>query len=353
MNMMSKLRQYARVGLTVLLVAQVFFSYAAVPELAQAQLNTNSPPINVPTYKGVDQSIAAYLCVPDDSNKGTALFNCIGKVYRFGIAFGAIALVFFIVFAGYLYITGGETGKQRGKSMFTTALTGMVIILSSYVLLRFINPDLVKIKPIQPPIFTAGNLPSCAEVGFGVNCVLPSGQINIGGGEQGQCTVANLSACTAWNVGDAVKICTLESKGDTGIEGKSDPCLSVRDSRGNVIPGTDGFAISYGLFQIVPSTAGANGYSECSGVLNYGGVSDCPVPIATTSGGTKYCPKRKCTAPKGIDALRTCVAAIKADKTKQIQAACSIYTKACAAGKGPFSDWTTKEQLSAPSCTKS
>lgn len=179
-------RGYARVGLAALLIAEIFFSYAGTPQVVNAQgvqgpLNANtSAPISVPKYEGVDQSIADYLCVPNDGNTGTAIYECISKGYRLGIAFGGIALVFFIVFAGYMYMTGGETGKGKAKGILTAALTGMAIILSSYVLLNFINPDLVKIKPIQTPVFTASDLPRCEDVGLNENCVLSSGQVNVG-----------------------------------------------------------------------------------------------------------------------------------------------------------------------------
>lgn len=183
-------RRSGRIFVTGFLVLQMLFGYvsAGLPAVsipvAHAQLNTNTPaPTNIPQYTGhgVDESISKYLCTPDPANLGTDLYNCISKLYRFGIAFGAVALVFFVVLAGYTYITGGEAAKEKGKSILISALTGMAIILSSYVLLSFINPDLVKIKPIQPPIFSASDLPKCEDVGLGVNCVLPNGQVTTGG----------------------------------------------------------------------------------------------------------------------------------------------------------------------------
>lgn len=184
-----------RFAFSLFLVVQILFGHVATANvvLAQSPLNTNTvAPANIPKYnQGVDQSIAQYLCVPDEANQGIALYNCISKMYRFGIAFGAIALVFFIVFAGYMYITGGETGKEKGKSVFLSALTGMAVILSSYVLLGFINPELTRIKPIQPPIFNTDGLPSCADVGLGEKCVLPDGQIGTGGGGGGTPGSAN------------------------------------------------------------------------------------------------------------------------------------------------------------------
>jgi len=141
--------------------------------------------IDVAEYKGVEGSISQYLCTPTEgSDNGKDLEMCINKIYRFGIAFGAIALVFFVVFAGYLYITGGEQGKGRAKGIINNALVGMALLLGSYVILYFINPSLTVIKPIQPPIFSAPDLPTCDAVGFGEKCVIAGsggGGISTGG----------------------------------------------------------------------------------------------------------------------------------------------------------------------------
>jgi hypothetical protein len=183
------MRQLGRIAMTGFMALQILFGLILMPAVAHAgltdsgPLNTNSvAPTNLPTYSGVDQSIANYLCVPSDTSVGTALYSCITKLYRFGIAAGAIALVGCVVVAGYFYLAGGEASKAKGKGIFTSALTGVAIILSSYVLLGFVNPELTKIKIIQPPIFTASILPKCADVGLGENCVLPDGQVRVGGG---------------------------------------------------------------------------------------------------------------------------------------------------------------------------
>ena len=182
-------RRVGRIAIQGFLIVQMMFGYFGQATLtAQAQgiipdaINTSSSTVtNAPQYNGgAEQSIKDYLCAPDESNLGVGLYTCITKLYRFGIAFGAIALVFFVVYAGYMYIAGGEASKTKGKDILLSAITGMAVILSSYVLLSFINPDLVRIKVIQPPIFSASSLPKCEDVGLGVNCILPNGQVQAG-----------------------------------------------------------------------------------------------------------------------------------------------------------------------------
>lgn len=162
-----------------ILFAVLFGLIFVNPALALAQ-NTNK--IDVPKYEGVENSLTEFLCTPNPASNGQDLVQCINKGYRFGVAFGGIALVFFLVFAGYMYMTGGETGKTKAKGILQNALVGIALLLGSYVLLRFINPNLVIIRPIQTPVFTAADLPSCEAVGLGEACVLSDGGIGIGGG---------------------------------------------------------------------------------------------------------------------------------------------------------------------------
>jgi hypothetical protein len=106
------------------------------------------------------------------------LANCINKGYRFALAFGAVAAVFFVVIAGYMYMVGGEKGKHEAKEILTSIIVGFLIMLSSYVLLRQINPTLVQFRTIQPPRITGTyNLPSCEQLGIGVGtaCMTAAG----------------------------------------------------------------------------------------------------------------------------------------------------------------------------------
>jgi hypothetical protein len=137
------------------------------PTVAIAQGTSGAP-----QYSGVQESITQFLCTPSVPSDGRDLERCVNKLYRFGISFGAIALVFFVVFAGYMYMASGEAGKGKAKGILQNSMVGMGILLFSYVLLRFINPNLVAYKPIQPPIFTAEDIPDCEKVGLGVNCIV-------------------------------------------------------------------------------------------------------------------------------------------------------------------------------------
>lgn len=157
---MQKLKKILFVGLLGLM--------AVNPTLALAQTTD----VKIPPYQGVDSSISQFLCTPSEPADGHDVARCVNKLYRFGISFGAIAVVFFFVYAGYLYMIGGEKGKASAKEIMQNALIGMAFLLGSYLFLSFINPSLTIFKPIQPPIFSAPDLPSCADIGFEETCVI-------------------------------------------------------------------------------------------------------------------------------------------------------------------------------------
>ncbi|MEZ4180661.1 MAG: hypothetical protein R3B41_04120 [Candidatus Doudnabacteria bacterium] len=149
---------------------QMFFVQSSFAQ----QINSGLPQYG---SSGVEKSITDYLCTPSEPPDGRDLERCVNKGYRFGVSFGAIALVFFMVYAGYLYITQGENGKKSAKDVLNKSFVGMSVLLGSYVLLYFINPTLVTFRPIQPPIFDAPDLPTCEEVGFDTNCVDDQGSV--------------------------------------------------------------------------------------------------------------------------------------------------------------------------------
>lgn len=185
---MQKLKQTLFIGLLSLLFLNPVFAVAA----GNSNTNANgSTAINVAEYSGVQESITQFLCTPSEPSNGRDVEVCINKMYRFGIAFGGIALVFFLVYAGYIYIVGGESGKGKAKGILQNALIGVALLLGSYVLLGFINPNLLLFKPIQAPIFTADKFPACSAVGFGEQCVLPSGETGTGDGNGGGTPVGN------------------------------------------------------------------------------------------------------------------------------------------------------------------
>jgi hypothetical protein len=110
------------------------------------------------TYSGPEAQIKQFLCTPSDAstNKDKAsndLYNCINRIYRFALVTASFFAVFMIVLAGWVYMSaeGNEESVTKAKDILVTSIASIVILSSGYVLLKFINPDLIQFQPIQPP----------------------------------------------------------------------------------------------------------------------------------------------------------------------------------------------------------
>lgn len=155
-----------------LLLLELVFSYTPAAYAQTADYDYSK--------SGIGAQIEKYLCAPSpvdksqtelhlDSQNNTItfnqqaaaaknqnsqdLFNCINKLYKFAIIIAAVLGVFFIVIAGYVYMSadGNQEAVDKAKSIFTSTLTSLVILFAGYILLKAINPDLVQFKSIQPP----------------------------------------------------------------------------------------------------------------------------------------------------------------------------------------------------------
>ena len=78
--------------------------------------------------------------------------NCVNNLYRFGIIAASIGAVFLIILAGYYYMfSGGDEHRvSSAKSLITSSIVGLLILLAGLLILRQINPALLSFKSISP-----------------------------------------------------------------------------------------------------------------------------------------------------------------------------------------------------------
>jgi hypothetical protein len=127
-----------------LLILETFFMY--VPAYAQ-----NLTPYDY-SKSGVQNDIEKYLCTPKNGGS-TVLYQCINQLYKFAIVLASVVGVFFIVIAGYIYMSsdGSSEAVDKAKSILTSTITAIVILLAGYVLLNALNPDLIQFHSVNPP----------------------------------------------------------------------------------------------------------------------------------------------------------------------------------------------------------
>ena len=100
----------------------------------------------------------------------------IGEAYRYGVVIGSVLSVIMMMIGGLMYILGGfnQTMITKAKGFMTGGVIGIVLLLGSYIMLNMVNPNLVKLKPLQMEVakeeipFTATFCDEAGKNGFAV-----------------------------------------------------------------------------------------------------------------------------------------------------------------------------------------
>jgi len=83
-----------------------------------------------------------------DLNETQDLNEIIAWFYYFIISIAGISAFFTFIQGGFQWLTsGGSAGKiTEAKEKLTSAVLGLIIILSSYLILQVINPELITLQ---------------------------------------------------------------------------------------------------------------------------------------------------------------------------------------------------------------
>ncbi|MDP3965295.1 MAG: hypothetical protein Q8Q13_00660 [bacterium] len=76
------------------------------------------------------------------------LVTYLKTLFKMAISVGAIAAVLRLVYAGYIYMAGDVwTTKEKAKGIFRDVFLGLFLLLSIYIILSQINPNLLNLDP--------------------------------------------------------------------------------------------------------------------------------------------------------------------------------------------------------------
>lgn len=86
----------------------------------------------------------------------------VGYVYKFSIALAVFLAIVVIIYAGFEYmLSEALPAKLDAKGRIKSAVTGLLLVFSSYLLLRVIDPRLVQLYTEIPPVkFISSEKPS-------------------------------------------------------------------------------------------------------------------------------------------------------------------------------------------------
>lgn len=81
----------------------------------------------------------------------TLLPSYIGAFYKYGLTVTGLLATVILMAGGIIWLTsaGNESKVKQAKEMIFGSLAGVLLLFSSYIILETINPELVKLKPIE------------------------------------------------------------------------------------------------------------------------------------------------------------------------------------------------------------
>lgn len=111
----------------ILIISAIFLLATSV--LAQTKLM-----VNIPGAPGEISDFSEY----------------IKYLYLFGLAIVGVVAMLFIIIGGirYMAAAGNQTAISEAKSQITAAILGLVLVLTSWLILNTINPELVSLKKL-------------------------------------------------------------------------------------------------------------------------------------------------------------------------------------------------------------
>ena len=251
------------------------------------KVNTSMPTIDwkMPDIKiNIGQfsakSFSKPVCTGGEKNRVCKVYwiaEYIGAIYKYAIGVAGILAAVMLMIGGIIWLTAGGNQTRIGaaKSYITASITGLVIALSSYLILYQINPELIKLRPI-----IIGAVPkmdiSPEEITY-----------TSGGGEKGTPSIpSDPLVRDKWNTelknaADMFKVdCTLLK------------AFMFSESSGNPNALSDKGAI--GLMQVMPSTGKDLGYANLTN------------PQENTYAGAKYINQLMATACNGTKVNEVC-----------------------------------------------
>ncbi len=146
--------KFIKISLLSLLVLQIigFGLLISAPKIASADIKESlkfSPNVSIPNLVNKGDSVN----VGQESNgqmKSDLLAKYIKGLYDYGMAAAGILAAIVLMAGGVIWLTsGGDSGKVgQAKELIIGSISGLVILLSSWIILNTINPDLLALRPI-------------------------------------------------------------------------------------------------------------------------------------------------------------------------------------------------------------
>ncbi|MHB8904468.1 MAG: pilin, partial [Patescibacteria group bacterium] len=91
------------------------------------------------------------------------LSKYVQAIYNYGLAIIAILAAIVLMGGGLLWLTSGGDSSQvnKAKEMIIGSITGLIILFCAWIILNTVNPELLKLRPIETVYQTKVNTICC------------------------------------------------------------------------------------------------------------------------------------------------------------------------------------------------
>lgn len=159
-------------ALVVLITLAVGFS---APHSALGQGVETTGGIGVPPLQKSQSGFTPIVNIPGiPLNADSSIPEILNGLFRLSIVAAGLLAVIYITIGGFEYmVSGAREAKKDGRERIQSAVIGLLLLLSSYIILYVINPDILNLDPFRTTLTPATEQQGPAA---------PSGGANTGGG---------------------------------------------------------------------------------------------------------------------------------------------------------------------------
>lgn len=125
----------------------ILFTYCDAEAAVQAQLEW-------PKVPGMEEGMVK-ACTTNKLkiclNEDFGINDLVKYLYSLTVMIGGLAAFIQLIRGGVMWMTSAGNPSQTtdAKDMITSAITGLLLLLASYIILQLLNPDLLIIKPLR------------------------------------------------------------------------------------------------------------------------------------------------------------------------------------------------------------
>jgi len=135
---------------------------AVKPKYDIPEMQVKIPGLTFGDVQCVNQPNGSFLC------SISWIGDYVSAVYKYGLSVAGILAAIMLMAGGILWlVSGGDaTRVSQAKSLIGGSVTGLIILLSAYVILYQINPELTQLKPLKVTSITIGDTLNASDFKF-------------------------------------------------------------------------------------------------------------------------------------------------------------------------------------------